>query len=165
MSAGGAGGGPSAQDEAAAFAPFRPRRGRFVALGFAALTVVVFTVIAVFLPSPAEGGTWRVGDKVFGGSNPVWVQSMTTTDTFDVDATVAQIKRLEEAGCELVRVTVPKPEDAGALSAIRARIAEILAISLERISVKATTTERLGFTGRREGIAAQAVATLSLPEN
>ena len=64
----------------------------------------------------------RVGDKVFGGNNPVWVQSMTTTDTFDVDATVTQIKRLEEAGCELVRVTVPKPEDAGALSAIKARI-------------------------------------------
>jgi (E)-4-hydroxy-3-methylbut-2-enyl-diphosphate synthase len=65
----------------------------------------------------------RVGDKVVGGNNPVWVQSMTTTDTFDVDATVAQIKRLEEAGCELVRVTVPKPEDAGALTAIRQRIA------------------------------------------
>jgi (E)-4-hydroxy-3-methylbut-2-enyl-diphosphate synthase len=64
----------------------------------------------------------RVGDKVFGGSNPIWVQSMTTTDTFDVDGTVAQITRLEEAGCELVRVTVPKPEDAGALSAIRSRI-------------------------------------------
>jgi (E)-4-hydroxy-3-methylbut-2-enyl-diphosphate synthase len=64
----------------------------------------------------------RVGDKVVGGSNPVWVQSMTTTDTFDVEATVAQIKRLEEAGCELVRVTVPKPEDAGALTAIRKRI-------------------------------------------
>src|SRR3954453_124000 len=64
----------------------------------------------------------RVGDKVVGGSNPVWVQSMTTTDTFDVEATVAQIKRLEEAGCELARVTVPKPEDAGALTAIRKRI-------------------------------------------
>lgn len=49
--------------------------------------------------------------------------------------------------------------------AIRARIGEILAIPLDRVSVKATTTERLGFTGRREGIAAQAVATLSLPEN
>jgi (E)-4-hydroxy-3-methylbut-2-enyl-diphosphate synthase len=64
----------------------------------------------------------RVGDRVVGGSNPVWVQSMTTTDTFDVEATVAQIRRLEEAGCELVRVTVPKPEDAGALTAIRQRI-------------------------------------------
>lgn len=48
--------------------------------------------------------------------------------------------------------------------AMRARIAEILAIPLDRVSVKATTTERLGFTGRREGIAAQAVATLQLPE-
>lgn len=64
----------------------------------------------------------RVGDKVVGGSNPIWVQSMTTTDTFDVEGTVAQIKRLEEAGCELVRVTVPKPEDAGALTQIKKRI-------------------------------------------
>jgi (E)-4-hydroxy-3-methylbut-2-enyl-diphosphate synthase len=64
----------------------------------------------------------RVGDRVIGGTNPVVVQSMTTTDTFDVEGTVAQIKRLEEAGCELVRVTVPKPEDAGALSAIKGRI-------------------------------------------
>ena len=64
----------------------------------------------------------KIGGVVIGGNNPIAVQSMTTTDTFDVDATVAQIKRLEEAGCELVRVTVPKPEDAGALSAIRGRI-------------------------------------------
>ncbi len=49
--------------------------------------------------------------------------------------------------------------------AMRARISEILAIPVERVSVKATTTERLGFTGRREGIAAQAVATIQLPEN
>ena len=49
--------------------------------------------------------------------------------------------------------------------AIRERIAEILAIPVGRVSVKATTTERLGFTGRREGISAQAVATVQLPEN
>jgi 2-C-methyl-D-erythritol 4-phosphate cytidylyltransferase/2-C-methyl-D-erythritol 2,4-cyclodiphosphate synthase len=48
--------------------------------------------------------------------------------------------------------------------AIRDRIAEILAIPTGRVSVKATTTERLGFTGRREGISAQAVATIQLPE-
>lgn len=64
----------------------------------------------------------KVGDKVFGGTNPIWVQSMTTTDTFDFAATIAQIRRLEEAGCELVRVTVPKPEDAGALTKIREKI-------------------------------------------
>jgi (E)-4-hydroxy-3-methylbut-2-enyl-diphosphate synthase len=64
----------------------------------------------------------KVGDKVFGGQHPIWVQSMTTTDTFDVEGTIKQIHALEQAGCELVRVTVPKPEDAGALSAIRSRI-------------------------------------------
>jgi (E)-4-hydroxy-3-methylbut-2-enyl-diphosphate synthase len=63
-----------------------------------------------------------VGSVVIGGDHPVRVQSMTTTDTFDVEGTIAQIHRLEEAGCELVRVTVPKPEDAGALTAIKNRI-------------------------------------------
>ncbi len=64
----------------------------------------------------------RVGDKVVGGDNPIWVQSMTTPDTYDIEATVQQIHRLEEAGCEIVRVTVPKPQDAAVLGEIRRRI-------------------------------------------
>src|SRR6516162_11181354 len=64
----------------------------------------------------------RVGDKVVGGNNPIWVQSMTTTDTYDLEATVAEIHRLEEAGCEIVRVTVPKAQDAAVLGEIKRRI-------------------------------------------
>jgi (E)-4-hydroxy-3-methylbut-2-enyl-diphosphate synthase len=51
-----------------------------------------------------------------GGGAPVAVQSMTTTNTWDVDATMAQIGALASAGCEIVRVAVPKNEDAAALS-------------------------------------------------
>ncbi len=64
----------------------------------------------------------KVGSLVVGGDNPIWVQSMTTPDTHDLEATVAQIHRLEEAGCEIVRVTVPKPQDAAVLSEIKKRI-------------------------------------------
>ncbi|WP_309603545.1 bifunctional 2-C-methyl-D-erythritol 4-phosphate cytidylyltransferase/2-C-methyl-D-erythritol 2,4-cyclodiphosphate synthase [Sphingomonas sp.] len=48
-------------------------------------------------------------------------------------------------------------------TAMRARIADILALPIDRVSIKATTTERLGFTGRGEGMAAQAIATIRLP--
>ncbi|MBM4068514.1 MAG: flavodoxin-dependent (E)-4-hydroxy-3-methylbut-2-enyl-diphosphate synthase [Planctomycetes bacterium] len=63
-----------------------------------------------------------VGDKVVGGDNPIWVQSMTTTDTFDLEATLAEIARMEEAGCEIIRVTVPKAKDAAVLSEIKKRM-------------------------------------------
>src|SRR5712691_7458499 len=64
----------------------------------------------------------KVGNLVVGGDNPVWVQSMTTPDTYDVEATLKEIQRLEEAGCEIVRVTVPKRQDAAVLAEIRRRI-------------------------------------------
>ena len=60
-----------------------------------------------------------VGGIVVGGEQPIWVQSMTTTNTFDVAETLAQIQALEEAGCELVRVTIPKKEDVEAAKLLR----------------------------------------------
>ena len=64
----------------------------------------------------------QVGRLAVGGDNPIWVQSMTTPDTNQVEAVLIEIRRLEEAGCEIVRVTVPKPEDAAVLSEIKKRI-------------------------------------------
>lgn len=64
----------------------------------------------------------RIGDRVIGAGNPVLIQSMTNTRTEDVAGTVAQIKRLTEAGCEIIRCTVPTIEAAGALSEIKKQI-------------------------------------------
>ena len=60
-----------------------------------------------------------VGDVQVGGDAPIVVQSMTCTDTRDVKATVDQIRRLEDAGCEIIRVAVPDREAAEALTGIR----------------------------------------------
>jgi 2-C-methyl-D-erythritol 4-phosphate cytidylyltransferase/2-C-methyl-D-erythritol 2,4-cyclodiphosphate synthase len=62
-----------------------------------------------------------------------------------------------------VTLICERPKIAPHREAMQARIAEILAIDTGRVSVKATTTEGMGFTGRREGLAAQAVATVRLP--
>jgi (E)-4-hydroxy-3-methylbut-2-enyl-diphosphate synthase len=64
----------------------------------------------------------EVGGVPVGGDHPVVVQSMTTPDTNQVEEVISQIHRLEEAGCELVRVTVPKPEDAAVLGEVKRRI-------------------------------------------
>ena len=66
--------------------------------------------------------TVRIGERCIGGGHPILIQSMTNTPTEDVDATVTQILALEDAGCELIRVTVPTQEAAGAISAIKRRI-------------------------------------------
>lgn len=66
--------------------------------------------------------TVQIGNKVIGGGNPVLMQSMTNTATEDVEATVAQILRLERAGCEIIRCTVPTMEAAQALSKIKEQI-------------------------------------------
>lgn len=63
-----------------------------------------------------------VGNVKVGGSEPVAVQSMCNTFTQDVDATVAQIRRLESAGCEIIRVAVPDEDAALAIAKIKSQI-------------------------------------------
>lgn len=63
-----------------------------------------------------------VGSIPIGGDSPIVIQSMTTTDTRDVQSTVSQIKALEEAGCEIVRVAVPDKVAASKLSEIKKQI-------------------------------------------
>lgn len=64
----------------------------------------------------------KIGKVVIGGNHPVAIQSMTNTKTEDVEATVAQIQRLETAGCEIVRCAVPTMEAAKAIGKIKKRI-------------------------------------------
>jgi (E)-4-hydroxy-3-methylbut-2-enyl-diphosphate synthase len=66
-----------------------------------------------------------VGGVVVGGGAPVVVQSMTNTDTADVDQTVAQVASLHRAGSEIVRITVDRDESAAAVPAIRDRLARL----------------------------------------
>ncbi|MFP7334124.1 flavodoxin-dependent (E)-4-hydroxy-3-methylbut-2-enyl-diphosphate synthase [Shouchella clausii] len=64
----------------------------------------------------------KVGNLTIGGNDEIIIQSMTTTKTHDVDATVAEINRLEEAGCQIVRVACPDMRAAEAISEIKKRI-------------------------------------------
>ena len=64
----------------------------------------------------------RIGNRVIGGGNPVLIQSMTNTKTEDVKATVAQIKELERAGCDIIRCAVPTMEAALAFKEIKEAI-------------------------------------------
>ncbi len=66
----------------------------------------------------------KVGDVTIGSGHPVVVQSMINEDTLDIDGSVAGIRRLHEAGCEIVRVTVPSMAHARALAQIKTKLAE-----------------------------------------
>ncbi len=67
----------------------------------------------------------HLGGVLIGGDNPVSIQGMTNTHTTDVAATVAQINEMKQAGCEIVRVAVPRAPDALAISDIKAEIGEL----------------------------------------
>ena len=64
----------------------------------------------------------KIGPVIVGGSQPIVVQSMTNTDTTDIDATVTQIVQLAQAGSELVRITVNSEEAAAAVAPIREKL-------------------------------------------
>ena len=85
------------------------------------------------------------GNVKVGGDAPVSVQSMTKTDTRDVKATVAQIRGLEEAGCDIIRCAVPD------LEAAKAALAEgrsILDVVVEKVSLSQEQAEALLQPGR-----------------
>ena len=64
----------------------------------------------------------KIGDRVIGGGNPILIQSMTNTKTEDVAATVAQIRQLTAAGCDIIRCAVPTMEAAEALTEIKKQV-------------------------------------------
>ena len=64
----------------------------------------------------------RIGDRYIGGGEPILIQSMCNTDTRDVKKTVEQIAKLEEAGCEIIRVAVLDNEAASAIKEIKKQI-------------------------------------------
>jgi len=105
-------------------------------------------------------GDGDIGDH-FPPSDPQWKGA--SSDRFLVHA----VQRLAARGGQLVNVDVTliceEPKIKPHRQAMRERLAELCGIPLDAVSVKATTTEQLGFAGRGEGLAAQAVATLTLP--
>lgn len=121
--------------------------------------------VALHALTDALLGTIAAGDigMHFPPSDPQWKGA--SSDRFLVharDLIVARGGRIDHVD---VTIICEAPKIRPHVDAIQARIAGLLGIGADRTSVKATTTERLGFTGRREGIAAQAVATISLWED
>ncbi len=93
----------------------------------AARGVTLRVVTHAFCPDPyvprrRRTHVCRIGDVPVGGDHPIVVQSMTTTDTLDVDGTVAQTLALAEAGSEIVRITAPTVKAARALAEIRDKV-------------------------------------------
>ena len=91
----------------------------------------------------------RIGDVGVGGSNPVRVQSMTTTDTLDTHGTASQIERMVAAGCEIARVTAPSLKEAENLAEIRRE--------LRRRGVRVPLVADIHFTPNAALVAAEHV--------
>ena len=77
-----------------------------------------------------------VGNLKIGGENPIVVQSMTTTNTMDTEATVAQSIRMIDAGCQLVRITAPSKREAENLRNIKEELVKLLIVVFLKKSEK-----------------------------
>ncbi len=91
----------------------------------------------------------KIGAVKIGGTNPIIVQSMTTTDTRDIGATVKQINGLEKAGCEIIRVAVVDQEAASSISEIKKQIAIPLIADIHFDYKLALSSARAGADGLR----------------
>ena len=88
----------------------------------------------------------NVGGVLIGGGAPVSVQSMTNTKTEDVAGTVTQIKKLKEAGCQIVRIAVPNERAADAIGKIKEACGLPIVADIHfnyRLAVKAARSERI----------------------
>jgi 2-C-methyl-D-erythritol 4-phosphate cytidylyltransferase/2-C-methyl-D-erythritol 2,4-cyclodiphosphate synthase len=108
-------------------------------------------------------GAAALGDigQHFPPSDPQWKGA--SSDLFLLHAMALIVGRggvIDHVDCTII---AEEPKIGPHRDAIRAKVAEILQLEERQVSIKATTTEGLGFTGRREGIAAQAVANIRLP--
>jgi (E)-4-hydroxy-3-methylbut-2-enyl-diphosphate synthase len=102
-----------------------------------------------FAPARRVTREVRVGEVGIGGTNPIRIQSMTTTDTCDTQATVAQVEALAKAGCEIVRITAPSLRDAENLG--------VICDELEKRGVKVPLVADIHFTPKAALIAAEFV--------
>ncbi len=123
--------------------------------------------------SDADAGLHALTDAIFGAlaagdigdhfppSDPQWKGASSDQFLeFAIDMIASRSGTLQHVDVTLI---CEKPKIKPHREAMRARIAQLCRLPLTRVSVKATTTEKLGFTGRGEGLAAQAAATLKLP--
>jgi 2-C-methyl-D-erythritol 4-phosphate cytidylyltransferase/2-C-methyl-D-erythritol 2,4-cyclodiphosphate synthase len=123
--------------------------------------------------SDADAGLHALTDALLGAiaegdigqhfppSDPEWKD--VSSDRFLVHAVkLAQAKGGQVLSADLTLVC-ERPKIGPHRDAMRARIAELLGLPIDRVSVKATTTEGMGFTGREEGLMAQAVVTVEMP--
>ena len=105
------------------------------------------------------GGLGDIGEH-FPPSDPRWKGAASALFlAHAVDLLRAKGALIDHIDCTVI---AEAPKVGPHRTAMRAKIAEIMDLSLDQVSVKATTTEGLGFTGRREGIAAQAVASIRM---